>query len=63
MLHFILFGVRSINIYISLMSVCQFLAPLPERDLQPLLHVGLQEVVIRVQMMFTLCCLVLLLVR
>ena len=32
LLHFILFGVRSINIYNSLTSGCQFLAPLTERD-------------------------------
>ena len=63
LLQFILFGVRSINIYYSLTSIFQFVAPLLERDWQPLLHVGLQVVVICVQVLFTLCCLVLLLVR
>ena len=38
-------------------------APLPERDWQPLLHVVLRVLVICVQVLFTLCCLVLLLVR
>ena len=61
---FILFGVWFINLLqFYLPSMCQFLAPLPERDWQPLLHVGLREVVICVQGLFTLCCLVLLLVR
>ena len=46
LLQFILFGVRSINIYNSLTSICRFLAPLPERDWQPLLHVGLRVFVI-----------------
>ena len=32
LLQFILFGVRSINIYYPLTSVCQFIAPLPKRD-------------------------------
>ena len=52
---------QSTTIYLT--SACQFLAPLPERDWQPLQNVELRGVVICVQVMFTLCCLVLLLVR
>ena len=44
-------------------SVCYLGAPLPERDWQPLLHVGLRVFFICVQVSFMLCCLVLLLVR
>ena len=63
LLQFMLFGVQSINIYNFLTFVCLSWVPLPERDWQPLLHVGLRVFVICVQVMFMLCCLVLLLVQ
>ena len=52
---------QSTRIY--LMSVCLSWGAATRRDWQPLLHIGLRVFVICVQVLFTLCCLVVLLVR